>query len=115
VTPGIPAGPHGPVLVTGGTGTLGTLVVERLRNAGRQVRVLSRNTHKGRGGLEYVTGDLATGDGIDAAVDGAEIIVHCAGSNKGDEEKARRACQSRRRLPAPGLHLGGRGRQDSGP
>jgi len=29
------------VLVTGGTGTLGTLVVERLRNAGRQVRVLS--------------------------------------------------------------------------
>jgi uncharacterized protein YbjT (DUF2867 family) len=90
VTPGIPAGPHGPVLVTGGTGTLGTLVVERLRNAGRQVRVLSRNTHKGRGGLEYVTGDLATGDGIDAAVDGAEIIVHCAGSNKGDEEKARR-------------------------
>lgn len=90
MTPGIPAGPHGPVLVTGGTGTLGTLVVERLRNAGRQVRVLSRNTHKGRGGLEFVTGDLATGDGIDAAVDGAEIIVHCAGSNKGDEEKARR-------------------------
>jgi nucleoside-diphosphate-sugar epimerase len=64
VTPGISAAPHRPVLVTGGTGTLGTLVVERLRNAGRQVRVLSRNTHEGRGGLEFVTGDLATGDGI---------------------------------------------------
>ena len=36
-----------------------------------------------------VTGDLATGAGIDAAVDGAEIIVHCAGSSKGDEEKTR--------------------------
>jgi uncharacterized protein YbjT (DUF2867 family) len=89
VTPGISAASHGPVLVTCGTGTLGTLVVERLRNAGRQVRVLSRNTHEERDGLEFVTGDLATGDGIDAAVRGAEIIVHCAGSNKGDEEKAR--------------------------
>ncbi len=32
--------------------------------------------------------DLATGAGIDAAVDGAEIIVHCAGGAKGDEDKA---------------------------
>lgn len=35
-----------------------------------------------------MTGDLATGKGIEAAVEGAEIIVHCAGSSKGDEEKA---------------------------
>ena len=94
MTPGISAAPHSPVLVTGGTGTLGTLVVERLRNACRQVRVLSRNTHEGRDGLEFVTGDLATGDGIDAAVNGAEIIVHCAGSNKGDEEKARQLVEA---------------------
>ena len=33
MTPGTPAAPQSPVLVTGGTGTLGTLVVERLRNA----------------------------------------------------------------------------------
>jgi uncharacterized protein YbjT (DUF2867 family) len=93
VTPGVSA-PHDPVLVTGGTGTLGTLVVERLRDAGRQVRVLSRRTDERRGGVEFVTGDLATGDGIEAAVDGAEIIVHCAGSNKGDEEKARRLVEA---------------------
>ena len=31
-----------PVLVTGGTGTLGRLVVARLRDTGREVRVLSR-------------------------------------------------------------------------
>ena len=36
-----------------------------------------------------MTGDLATGEGIEAAVDGAEIIVHCAGSSKGDEDKTR--------------------------
>jgi len=76
-------------LVTGGTGTLGRLVVPRLRDAGCKVRVLSRHGHKAEEGIEYVIGDLATGEGIEAAVDGAELIVHLAGSNKGDEDKAR--------------------------
>ena len=78
-----------PVLVTGGTGTLGRLVVPRLRDAGYAVRVLSRGRHEGADGVEFVTGDLATGDGVDAAVAEAEVIVHCAGSTKGDEVKAR--------------------------
>jgi uncharacterized protein YbjT (DUF2867 family) len=77
------------ILVTGGTGTLGRLVVGRLRDAGREVRVLSRRGREAGEGIEYVTGDLATGEGIEAAVDGAEIIVHCAGSSKGDDDKAR--------------------------
>jgi uncharacterized protein YbjT (DUF2867 family) len=76
-------------LVTGGRGTLGRLVVPRLRDAGCKVRVLSRHSHKAEEGIEYVIGDLATGEGIEAAVDGAELIVHLAGSNKGDEDKAR--------------------------
>jgi uncharacterized protein YbjT (DUF2867 family) len=76
-------------LVTGGTGTLGRLVVPRLRDASCKVRVLSRHSHKAEEGIEYVIGDLATGEGIEAAVDGAELIVHLAGSNKGDEDKAR--------------------------
>jgi uncharacterized protein YbjT (DUF2867 family) len=76
---------RGPILVTGGTGTLGRLVVPRLRDAGCEVRVLSRRA----GGIEVLTGDLATGEGIEAAVQGTEIIVHCAGSTKGDEDKAR--------------------------
>ncbi len=74
-------------LVTGGTGTLGRRVVPRLLDAGRTVRVLSRQSREAGDGIEFVTGDLATGDGIDAAVAGAEVIVHCAGSNKGDEDK----------------------------
>jgi uncharacterized protein YbjT (DUF2867 family) len=79
---------HGRILVTGGTGTLGRLVVARLRDAGRKVRVLSRRSREAGDGVEFVTGDLATGEGIEAAVEGAEIIVHCAGSSKGDEHKA---------------------------
>jgi uncharacterized protein YbjT (DUF2867 family) len=76
-----------PILVTGGTGTLGRQVVPRLREAGSEVRVLSRSTHEASDGIEYVTGDLSTGAGIEAAVEGAQIIVHCAGSSKGDEDK----------------------------
>jgi uncharacterized protein YbjT (DUF2867 family) len=76
------------VLVTGGTGTLGRLVVPRLRDAGRAVRVLSRRRHEGTDGIELVTGDLGTGEGIDAAVEGAEVVVHLAGTTKGDEHKA---------------------------
>jgi uncharacterized protein YbjT (DUF2867 family) len=78
-----------PTLVTGGTGTLGRLVVPRLRAAGRDVRVLSRHRREGADGIEFVTGDLDSGEGIDAAVAGVEVIVHCAGSSKGDEHKAR--------------------------
>ena len=76
-----------PILVTGGTGALGRLVVPRLRDAGRQVRVLSRRGHRDADGIEFATGDLATGEGIEAAVQGTEIVVHCAGSSKGDEVK----------------------------
>ena len=78
-----------PILVTGGTGTLGRPVVAGLLSAGSEVRVLSRHSHPDREGIEFVTGDLATGDGIAAAAKGAEVIVHCAGSSKGDDDKAR--------------------------
>lgn len=76
------------MLVTGGTGTLGRLVVTRLRSVGCTVRVLSRHRRAAGEGIELVTGDLETGQGVDAAVDGAEVVVHCAGSPKGDELKA---------------------------
>ncbi len=79
----------GVILVTRGTGTLGRHVVSRLRDAGCDVRVLSRRTHQAADGIEYMMGDLATGEGIQAAVAGAGTIVHCAGGPKGDGDKAR--------------------------
>jgi uncharacterized protein YbjT (DUF2867 family) len=76
------------ILVTGGTGTLGRHVVARLRDAGRDVRVLSRQAREPEQGVEFVTGDLDAGEGMDAAVAGAGTIVHLAGAQKGDGGKA---------------------------
>jgi uncharacterized protein YbjT (DUF2867 family) len=88
------------ILVTGGTGTLGRLVVARLREQGEPLRVLSRHPQDGR---EFVTGDLATGEGVDAAVEGADVIVHCAGTQKGDEVKAQTLVRAAARAGAPHL------------
>ncbi len=77
-----------PILVTGGTGTLGKLVVAQLRSAGYGVRVLSRHARLGAEGLESVAADLTTGDGVGSALDGVEVVIHCAGSNNGDGDKA---------------------------
>ena len=74
-----------PILVTGGTGTIGRHVVRRLSEAGRDVRVLTRRTGKHENGAHFMTGDLLSDAGINAAVNGVATIIHCAGSNKGDE------------------------------
>ncbi|MEU2454549.1 NAD(P)H-binding protein [Streptomyces sp. NPDC012765] len=64
------------ILVTGGTGTLGRPVVARLLDAGHEVRALSRHAP------QYPV-DLLTGNGLDAATAGAEVIVHCASDTRG--------------------------------
>ncbi|WP_037670842.1 SDR family oxidoreductase [Streptomyces griseus] len=70
------------ILVTGGTGTLGRLVTERLRTDGHEVRVLSRHSRP------YAV-DLREGGGrLDAAVEGVDTIVHCASSPRGGDERA---------------------------
>ncbi|MCT2588442.1 SDR family oxidoreductase [Streptomyces sp. N2-109] len=83
------------ILVTGGTGTLGQLFVPRLREAGcKDIRVLTRGSHQDRDGVRFVTGDLAKGQGLDAAVEGATTIVHCASASKGDAEATRNLMQA---------------------
>lgn len=77
------------ILVTGGTGTLGGHVVPLLRAAGREIRVLSRQHRESVDGVAYVSGDLLKGEGIEAAVDGIDVILHLAGGPKGDDEATR--------------------------
>ncbi|MFG2122056.1 SDR family oxidoreductase [Streptomyces sp. NPDC048710] len=70
------------ILVTGGTGTLGRLVTERLRVDGHEVRVLSRHTRP------YAVDLREGGPGLDAALAGVETVVHCASSPRGGDEQA---------------------------
>lgn len=85
------------ILVTGGTGTLGRLVVERLRTAGHTVRVLSRSTKPG-----VVTGDLRRGVGLAPAVTGADVIVHCA-TGRDDARATRNLVLAAKAAGAPHL------------
>lgn len=77
---------NGLIMVTGGTGGLGRRVVPRLVEAGRRVRVLSRRPHEPAPGVEYVVGDLVSGEGVAAAVEGAEVVLHCAATGKPKED-----------------------------
>ncbi|MHA5052267.1 SDR family oxidoreductase [Streptomyces sp. SD15] len=80
-----------PILVTGGTGTLGSHVVPLLRAAGHDVRILSRHSPASApdSGIEYVAVDLLTGEGIESAVAGVETVLHLAGGTKGDDRVTR--------------------------
>ena len=72
------------VLVTGGTGFVGSHSVHALQSAGHRVRLLVRSRDK----AEFVFGDaqpaeVTTGDVVDpravaAALDGVDAVVHCA-------------------------------------
>ncbi|WP_444964014.1 SDR family oxidoreductase [Nocardiopsis sp. M1B1] len=71
------------VLVTGGTGTLGRPVVERLRRSGHQVRVLSRRPDPEDPASFAV--DLRRGTGLADALRGVDTVVHCASAPAGGD------------------------------
>ncbi|MER5380316.1 SDR family oxidoreductase [Streptomyces sp. NPDC002688] len=86
------------ILVTGGTGTLGRLVTERLRADGHEVRVLSRHAQP------YAVDLREGGSGLDAAVEGVDAIVHCATTPRGgDERAAAQVVAAARRAAVPHL------------
>lgn len=84
-----------PVLVTGGTGTLGRALVHTLLDAGRPVRVLSRRerTPAVPRAVEWVVGDLLTGVGVRAAVDRVGAVVHCASAPRRPDDDLDAAVQ----------------------
>jgi nucleoside-diphosphate-sugar epimerase len=69
-------------LITGATGLLGSHLAERLVGRGECVRALVRPTSDTgllRGlGVELAEGDLADPDSLRRAVEGADVVYHCA-------------------------------------
>ncbi|MGD0199665.1 MAG: NAD-dependent epimerase/dehydratase family protein [Bryobacteraceae bacterium] len=77
---------QGPVLVTGGTGFVGSHLVERLTGLGVRVRCLVRRSsslqYLPAGKVELVYGELAAGEGLEEAVGGMATVFHVAGVTK---------------------------------
>lgn len=94
------------ILVTGGTGTLGRPLIDRLLDDGHDVRALSRRPHTGTGRprLRSYAVDLRDGTGLDEAVAGVDVIVHCATMPAGgDAEAAGRLIEAAKAAGVPHL------------
>jgi len=78
------------VLLTGGSGFVGGALARHLVKRGDEVRALVRRSSRTDAlralGVSLVEGDLATGEGLDAAVDGVELVHHLAGVTKAANE-----------------------------
>ncbi|MBZ5618291.1 MAG: NAD-dependent epimerase/dehydratase family protein [Acidobacteriia bacterium] len=73
------------ILVTGGTGFIGSHLLERLSASRVPVRCLLRRTNRPRRlppGVEPAFGDLIGGQGLEEALRGAATVIHLAGVTK---------------------------------
>ena len=73
------------ILVTGGTGFVGSHLLDSLSARGEPARCLLRPTPVARRlppGIEAAPGDLITGQGLDRALDGVDTVIHLAGVTK---------------------------------
>src|SRR5258708_3484231 len=69
-------------LVTGGTGFIGSHLVEALCNQGQPVRCFLRRSRRIPPQAEPALGDLLSGAGIEAALAGVDTVIHLAGVTK---------------------------------
>ena len=67
------------ILVTGSSGTVGTELLKVLSGAGQAVRAGYRTRKPAVPGVQGVRIDLETGEGLDAAVDGADAVFLLVG------------------------------------
>ena len=77
--------------VTGGTGFIGSRVVQRLRDRGDEVVVLVRRPEKAAGlDAEIVEGDLSDADAIRRGAEGCQAVFHIAADYRVGMPKSKR-------------------------
>ena len=69
--------------VTGGTGFVGSHLIDVAVAAGHQINALTRRDHGPRDGVNWIAGDLSTRDALERLVDGVDAIIHVAGTISG--------------------------------
>lgn len=74
---------NGPILITGGAGSVGRMLVEKLVAAGKTVRIfdlpfMDFEGLEGRDGIQIVKGDITDVDQVTQAVEGTSVVVHLA-------------------------------------
>lgn len=67
------------IAITGGTGFVGSRLIERALAAGRQVRALTRRPQPARERVVWIDGALDTPDALGRLVAGADAVIHVAG------------------------------------
>ena len=67
------------VLVTGGTGYIGSRLLQTLQASGHDVKVLVRSRSDSLGEVEQVVGNLAFPASLDNVTQGVEVIFHLGG------------------------------------
>lgn len=69
------------VALIGGTGFVGSYLVDALATAGHEVRLLVRpgSEHKIRKNLQTVAGDVSTPGALEATLEDCEAVIYCVG------------------------------------
>jgi nucleoside-diphosphate-sugar epimerase len=66
--------------ITGGTGFVGSHLLDAALAAGHRIAALTRRDQPEREGIEWVAGDLQDRDALRRLVDGADAVIHVAGT-----------------------------------
>jgi len=66
------------VLVTGGSGFVGSHSVKALVEHGHDVRLLVRSPGKAPGDVAHVVGDVTDRDAVHRALEGCDAVLHAA-------------------------------------
>ena len=66
--------------ITGGTGFVGSHLIDVALSAGHDVRALTRREQPAREGVDWIAGDLGSREALERLVDDADAVIHVAGT-----------------------------------